>query len=182
MPEFPPADPHAPLQGTARHINQTELLIIIWTCFSVATVFVLLRLTVRWRQNRSLLADDYWIAAAWVCLLVMSVLQTEQMEYLWATVNLQSGRISPTPETIEKVAMLSRWQFPIIKLFWTVLWCVKASFLAVFYRLVQPFTWYRRLWILVTVFVVLAYLGSVISSILTCSPMSDYFKPGMSVQ
>lgn len=155
-----------------------SLLAIVWICFSVATFFVVLRLTVRWRQNHSLLPDDYWIIWAWMCLLTMASLQTKQMDSLWYITYLTAGRIPVTAEAATQTEDLTRWQFPIIKLFWTVLWSVKASFMAVFFRLVRPFTIHRRLWYFVAVFATLAYIGCWLASTLTCSPPSDYFRAG----
>ncbi|KAJ6445311.1 quinoprotein amine dehydrogenase beta chain-like protein [Purpureocillium lavendulum] len=158
----PQANPDAPLAGMASHVGRGELLAVVWTCFSIGTSFVALRLVVRVRQNGSLLPDDWCILFAWLCLLTMSILQTEQIGPLFYTTYLFAGRV----------------QFPIIKLFWTTLWAVKASFMAVFFRLVSPFPIHRRLWYGVALFTFLAYVGCVISSALTCSPPSDYFVAG----
>ncbi|GKT51421.1 uncharacterized protein ColSpa_11602 [Colletotrichum spaethianum] len=108
----------------------------------------------------------------------MTSLQTRQLDALYYTTYLSAGRIPVTTETGVKTEDLTRWQFPIIKLFWTILWSVKASFMAVFYRLVKPFTVRRRLWYCVAVFAFLAYIGCWLASALTCSPPSDYFKAG----
>ncbi|GAB1316818.1 Rhodopsin domain-containing protein [Madurella fahalii] len=172
------ANPYAPLPGAAQSIGETGLLAIVWVFFSTATIFVALRLTVRFRQNRSFLFDDYWIMFAWLCLLTMAILQTEQMPSLWYITYLGAGRITPDEDTIPRTEQLSRWQFPIIKLFWTVLWSVKASFMAVFFRFVKPFPILRRLWYCAAIFAFLAYVGCWLASSLTCSPPSDYFKAG----
>ncbi|KZL79571.1 hypothetical protein CI238_07244 [Colletotrichum incanum] len=172
------ANTDLPLTGAAQSINRQTLTAIIWICFSVASLFVALRLTVRWRQNHSFLADDYWIIWAWMCLLTMASLQTRQLDALYYTTYLSAGRIQVTAETVAKTEDLTRWQFPIIKLFWTVLWSVKASFMAVFYRLVKPFTVRRRLWYCIAAFAFLAYIGCWLASTLTCSPPSDYFQAG----
>ncbi|KAI1041774.1 hypothetical protein LB505_008419 [Fusarium chuoi] len=60
-------------------------------------------------------------------------------------------------------------------MFWIILWSVKASFLALFYPLVQPFSVVRRCWYGVSVFAALALIVCVICSVLTCSPPSNYF-------
>jgi hypothetical protein len=186
MEETPPAqlpaytaNPNAPLYGAAQTVSETGLLAIVWVAFSIATVFVALRLAVRLRQNRSLLFDDCWIIFAWLCLLTMGILQTLQMPYLWNMTYLSAGRILPDLDTPTRMEQMTRWQFPVIKLFWTTLWAVKASFLAVFFRLVKPFPVLRRLWYCVAVFAFLAYVGCWIASTLTCSPPLDYFKAGM---
>ncbi len=175
---LPQADPNAPLTGMAKHVGRQELLAVVWTCFSIGTSFVALRLVVRLRQNRALLADDWCILLAWLCLLTMSILQTEQIGPLFYTTYLVAGRVAPSAETGPITEQLTRWQFPIIKLFWTTLWSVKASFMAVFFRLVKPFPLHRKVWYGVAVFTFLAYVGCVIASALTCSPPSDYFVAG----
>ncbi|GKU04909.1 hypothetical protein FLAG1_07653 [Fusarium langsethiae] len=168
--------PDAPLFGAARTVDRHGLVTIIWVCFTIATLFVSLRLFVRWQQNRRFLADDCWIFFAWLCTLTMAILQTEQMEALWYMTHLQAGRIAYVPEVmLSQRHQLSKWQFPIIKLFWITLWSVKASFLAIFWRLVQPFIIIRRLWYFVCFFVASALVVCVVCSVFTCNTPSDYF-------
>ncbi|KAF4434125.1 hypothetical protein FACUT_7977 [Fusarium acutatum] len=177
MPTTPPLDPDAPLTGAARSVNRQGLIIIVWTCFTIATLFVSLRLFVRWLQNRRFLADDYWITWAWLCALTMAILQTEQMDSLWYMTYLQAGRVAYDPIELEfHRIQITRWQFPVIKLFWIILWSVKASFLALFYTLVQPFPVIRRCWYGVSVFAASALIVCIICSVLTCSPPSNYFQ------
>lgn len=174
----PPAPvPDAPLFGAARNIDRHGLVVIIWVCFTVATLFVSLRLFVRWRQNRRFLADDCWIFFAWLCTLTMAILQTEQMEALWYMTHLQAGRIAYEPEEmLAQRYQLAKWQFPIIKMFWIILWSVKASFLAIFWRLVQPFVIIRRMWYFVCFFTASALLVCVVCSVFTCNTPSSYFR------
>lgn len=168
----------APLSGAARSVSEGGLLAVVWVCFSVATLFVVMRLVVRFRGNHYFLGDDYWIMFAWMTLLTMAIIQTLQMPYLWYLTYLRAGRVVPDESTAHKAEQLTRWQFPIIKLFWTTLWSVKASFMTVFFRLVKPFPVIRRLWYCVAVIAALAYIGCWLSSALTCRPPSDYFKAG----
>lgn len=174
--ELPQADPNAPLSGAAATVDRQGLIAIVWSCFSIASCFLSLRLAVRWRQNARFLSDDYWMIWAWACMLTMAILQTEQMNSLWFMTNLGGGRILAAPEEIAaQNQQLTRWQFPIIKLFWIILWSVKASFMSIFYRLIRSFPLLRRLWYCVAVFAALALIGCVLASTLTCSPPSDYF-------
>ncbi len=177
------ADPNAPLPplpGAAGTVSEAGLLTIIWVFFSAATVFVALRLGVRFRQNHAFMVDDYWIMFAWSALLTMVVLQMEQRDSLWYVTYLSAGRVAFDESGIHRLEQLVRWQFPIIKLFWTVLWSVKASFMAVFFRLVKPFTILRRLWYFVAVFASMAFVACWLVSAFTCTPPGDYFKVGTS--
>lgn len=110
-------------------------------------------------------------------MLTMCILQTEQMDALWFMTYITAGRIAAEPQEIAAQSrQLTRWQFPIITIFWTVLWSVKAGFLTLFFRLIQSFRILRRLWYVVAVFATIAYIGCVLASTLTCDPPSDYFK------
>ncbi|KAF5639322.1 hypothetical protein F52700_4174 [Fusarium sp. NRRL 52700] len=118
----PSPDPNAPLTGAASSVDRQGLTIIVWTCFTIATLFVSLRLFVRWHQNRRFLADDYWITWAWLCTLTMAILQTEQMDSLWYMTYLQAGRVAYDPRELEyQRSQITRWQFPVIKMFWIIL-------------------------------------------------------------
>ncbi|KAJ4289311.1 hypothetical protein N0V88_007062 [Collariella sp. IMI 366227] len=173
------ANPNAPLSGVGGSIGgDPGLIAIVWVFFATATLFVGLRLSVRFRQHRSFLVDDYFIMFAWVCLLTMEILQMVQRPALWYFTYMRAGRVLPGAQSVYWQGQLKRWQFPIIKLFYTVLWSVKGSFLALFYRFVKPFTWLRRAWYCVATFVVLAYIGCFLQSALACNPPADYFVPG----
>ncbi|KAF4448383.1 hypothetical protein F53441_8191 [Fusarium austroafricanum] len=175
----PPANPNAPLTGASRHVDRQGLTAIVWVCFIVPTLFVFLRLFVRWHQNRRFLPDDYWIIFAWLCMLTMTALQTAQMDSLWYMTYLLAGRLSYDEKDIRAQHMeFARWQFPIINIFWIILWSVKASFLSIFYRLVQPFPIIRKLWYCVAVFAAISLVACIVSGALTCDPPSEYFNGG----
>lgn len=174
-------NPNIPLSGIAASIDRRGLLAIVWSAFLITTLFTFLRCFIRWRQNGRLFPDDIFIILAWLTLLTNSILQTQQMDALMYNVYLMAGRISlDDPNLVFYTEQLTRWEFPIITLFWTVLWLVKANFLAMFYQLVRPITFYRRLWYCVSVFTFLAYVGSVVASTMTCGNPRNYFIAGKS--
>jgi hypothetical protein len=118
------------------------------------------------------------VILAWITLLTQGIIEMQQQDSLWYTTYLTAGRISVGADTVHQAEQLVRWQFPLIKLFWTVLWCIKASFLALFFRLVKTLPVYRRVWYGIVGFCVIAYIGCWLASALTCSPPSDYFRAG----
>ena len=71
-----------------------------------------------------------------------------------------------------------RYEFNTIALFWTVLWGVKASFLALYWQLFQGLRVYQRWWYAVAVFFFGAYIGCWIASALNYHPASMYFHFG----
>lgn len=169
----------APLGGTANNVDRAGLVAIIWTCFGVATTFASARIAVRLHTSRRLQIDDWWIVLAWAAMLTMCIIETIAQDAVWYALGLLAGRFMPEMDSmVWDLEQLARWQFASIKLFFVCLWSVKASFLALFYRVVQPFTTRRRLWYVITTFVTLSFIGCVISSVLTCDPPSNYFKFG----
>ncbi|EED16080.1 conserved hypothetical protein [Talaromyces stipitatus ATCC 10500] len=63
-------------------------------------------------------------------------------------------------------------------LFPMVLWSVKFSLLALSKRVMyQQFEWIRA-WMVVVGLVILTYVGNWISTLYSCTPIQDYFRPG----
>ncbi|KAL2752045.1 hypothetical protein ACRALDRAFT_1083632 [Sodiomyces alcalophilus JCM 7366] len=171
----PEINPNNPLAGVGKSIDRDGFLVLLWVLFSIATLFFLLRLVVRWRQNSCFVVDDYCMSFAWICLVAYVALQMQQMDALWYMTYLRSHRIAESDDTPRQEYELLRWQFPLIVIFWTLLWSVKASFMAVYYSIIRPLTLYRRLWYGVAVITALSYIACWVSVLLTCDSPGDYF-------
>lgn len=163
----------------ADHISPSGLAGIVWSVFCVASVFVTARLSVRVYSHRALQTDDGWIILAWVVMLVMSAISTVQRDSIWFTYGAKEGRIHPSASELDlEREQLARWQFALVTLFWIALWSVKASFLAVFRQVTLPFKVQHRIWLGVTAFLSLAFLGCILCNVFSCSHPSDYFTAG----
>ena len=171
---------HAPLNGAARHLDSAGLIAIAWAGAGVAALFVTLRCLARYAELRRLHVDDYWMILALVILTVNAVLSTLQSPSLYYLENVGVGNVPTGAPLLREGNIYVKYEFVIIGLFWTVLWCVKASFLALFYRLFDGLPGYRRWWWAVVVFASLAYVGCWIASVYTCHPPSTYFHFGTS--
>ncbi|KAK1982977.1 hypothetical protein LZ30DRAFT_654553 [Colletotrichum cereale] len=174
------ANPNAVLFGAAQHINGPTLTAIGWSNASLSFVFLLLRLLVRWRRNRSLLPDDYWIILGWLCLLALALIQIEQIGPMYYLIHLQAGRLVPSSlqELIQQVERWLRWSYAMTYIYWTGLWAVKASILTIFFHLVSPVPMLRRAWYSVAVLTLLTYLGGWVAGSLTCNHFADFFVAG----
>jgi hypothetical protein len=161
---------------TVANISREGFCGILWSCFAVATLFVFTRLALRWRQNRRFLADDYWIVLAYTAYIVMANLMALQLDPLWRILG-EYGRFIELPdeETPADVRRLIRLLLPMLSMFWTVLWAVKASLLALFFPLVRRFRVQGPLWYCVAAVAILAYVGCWVSSILSCESSSYFF-------
>lgn len=78
------------------------------------------------------------------------------------------------------VSTFLKLQFAIIILFWTNIWAVKASFLAVYKGIIDQRLnpWKTRAWWAITMFTALSYMGCWITQFLSCQPFHTYFELG----
>jgi len=169
----------ARLQGAARGLARGGLVAVTWAGFSLACGFVLLRCHVRIKENRRLFSDDYWLLAALFFLAVNAILQTLQTPSLYYLIYASSGEAPAGKALMDEGNVYVRYQFAIILIFFTIIWSVKYSFLALYYRLFKGLTMYRGIWWVVVNFAALAYVGCWFASIWTCHPPSTYFDFGM---
>lgn len=153
------AGDEAKLQGTARHLDSQGLIAIGWVGVGLAAVFVALRCYARFTEMKRLHADDYWMLAALMFLTTNAILSTLQSPSLYYLVDVSVGRVPAGAPLLVQGNIYVRYEFVIIGLFWTVLWCVKASFLSLFYRLFDGLPNYRRLWWAVVLFSGTSYIG-----------------------
>ncbi|KAI6912940.1 hypothetical protein KC318_g1720 [Hortaea werneckii] len=184
------------LQGAARDLPPAGLIAVAWVGLVLAASLVGLRLYVRITENRTLQSDDYCLITALVLLLVNAILQTLQTQSLYYMVKNRAGQVPGGQQLVDQGNDYVRYQFAIIGLFWTVLWSVKASFLALYSRFFRSKPRYRRAWWCTVVFTALAYIGCWIASawvslkswvraatddwsfVQTCHPPSTYFQFG----
>ena len=108
--------------------------------------------------------------------LTFCVLETIQLPSLYYETAVLAGAIPVSADLIAYTEEYVKYEFPIIILFWTVLWCVKASFLALYSKLFRELPLYRRVWYILSIFVFLAYIGCITTLCLSCHPISGFFK------
>ncbi|KAG7283944.1 hypothetical protein NEMBOFW57_010302 [Staphylotrichum longicolle] len=171
MTDMAPTEPEENI-GALPH---KSLLILIWVCCGASFLLVALRTIIRLRSptSRQLVPwEDCWIFLALASLLTLCILETIQLPSLYYITGVLSGVIPITSAEviISQTEHYLRFQFPITILFWTVLWSVKAAFLALYWRLFRDLKWYRRAWFALAVFTFLAYGGCVTTLSLSCGP------------
>ncbi|KFY17143.1 hypothetical protein V492_00876 [Pseudogymnoascus sp. VKM F-4246] len=168
--------PSPPGMGLAGKLPERGLVIIVWVATGIAGCFVVARTAIRIKKIEKLHVDDYLIYTAFLVLIANAVLQTIQAPHCYNLARLVNGLSTLTEEeTVASGNIYLRYEFTIIGLFWTVLWLVKASFLAFFYKLFDGLQVYRRIWWVVVVFAFLSYVGCWIVSINVCHPAKNYF-------
>ncbi|KAK4184946.1 hypothetical protein QBC35DRAFT_33679 [Podospora australis] len=147
-----------------------SLLALIWTCFSTAFFLVFLRTFVRVRSGNRLTPDDYLMFLALTCLLSLCVLETIQLPSVYYITAVLAGAVPISEDIIARTEDYLRYQFPIVILFWSVLWSVKAAFLGLYWKIFRDLPVYRKVWYALAVFTFLAYGGCVVTLSLSCGP------------
>ncbi|KAI7231661.1 hypothetical protein KC330_g6287 [Hortaea werneckii] len=168
----------AELPGAASGLSPAGLIAVAWVGFAVAAWLVGLRLYARISENRTLRSDDYCLLLALSFLLANAILQTLQTQSLYYLVRYGAGQVPGGQQLKDHGNNYVRYQFAVIAIFWSVLWSVKASFLALYYRFFRSKTRYRTAWWCSVTFTALAYVGCWIASVWTCHPPSNYFNFG----
>ncbi|KAJ5566588.1 hypothetical protein N7535_008226 [Penicillium sp. DV-2018c] len=163
-----------PSQGMVTQLSVGGLIAITWVGAGLGILFTTARIAIRLIYIKRLLADDYFMLLALAFLVTNAVLQTLQAPHLFYLVLSTTG-----PDIVHHGLRYTYYEFAIIGLFWSVLWSVKASFLALFWMISEGLPRYRRVWWATIAFAVLAYIGCWIGSVYTCHPPSNYFKFGM---
>lgn len=178
--------------GLSSSLSISGMNAVVWTGVGIATCFVAARAWIRVVRAGRLAADDYLIFSAHLLLVINAVLQTIQNPDIYNVVTNAVRAVFYATNELDMDAAGSaefyvrgtrflKYEFTIIGFFWTILWLVKASFLAFFYVLFKGLPLYRRLWWGVVIFAFLAYAGCWIASVNNCHPAHMYFTFGMSL-
>jgi len=157
-------------------LPRQSLLAVVWTSFSIASLLVILRMAIRFKILSRLTLEDFWIFLALAALLTSCILQTIQLPSLYYLLATIAGIVPISTELIAAVQNYLRFEFAIMVLFWTVLWCVKASFLTLYFKLFQELPMYRRAWYILATLTLCAYVGCLITLSTSCHPISNFFK------
>ncbi|KAJ5531710.1 hypothetical protein N7527_005103 [Penicillium freii] len=160
-------------QGVVTKLSVNGLIAVTWVGAGLGILFTSARIAIRIVYVKRLLADDYFMLLALALLVMNAILQTLQAPHLYYVVLNMAG-----PDIVHHGLHYTYYEFAIIGIFWSVLWSVKASFLALFWIISNGLPRYRRVWWATTVFAALAYMGCWIASVCTCHPSSNYFKFG----
>lgn len=159
--------------GTLRH---PVMLAIIWSCFGAAFLIVTGRTAVRLKVVKTPSAEDYWILFGLAALLALCILETIQAPSLYYMTAVLEGKVLPSLDLIVHTERYLLYQFPITALYWTVLWSIKAAFLALYFKLFKELPVYRRVWYSLAFLTLLGYGGCWASFAFSCGNIDNFFK------
>lgn len=155
------------------HLPEYGLIAVAWVGTALGVIFAALRIFARLTRVKRLLADDYFVLSALAFHIVNAILHTIQVPSLYYIMENPRG-----PDIADQAVRYTRYQFGVIVIFWSVLWCVKGSFLALYYRLFDGLFLYRCVWYVIASVTVGMYIGCWMASVFACHPPSAYFKFG----
>ncbi|KAI9044340.1 uncharacterized protein KD926_000941 [Aspergillus affinis] len=160
-------------QGVANDLPARGLIAVTWVGVALGILFAGTRILIRMRRMNRLLVDDYFVLLALAFLITNAALQTIQTPHLYYTALTPTG-----PEIEYHGNQYVRYEFAIIGLFWSVLWSIKGSFLALFWKLTEGIPRYRWACCGVGTFAMAAYTVCWMLLALSCHPPQDYFHFG----
>ncbi|CAH0038138.1 unnamed protein product [Clonostachys solani] len=116
-------------------VSQTTFMAITWTATWFSFLMLVMRVAIRLRTLRKLLADDYLVIAAWLMLLTSASLWQDRIGAMYWMYDIQTGERPPSLDFIDVygrfLPLVVAWNI----LFYSCLWAVKFSFMLFFRRL-----------------------------------------------
>ncbi|KAI9683897.1 MAG: hypothetical protein M1829_004232 [Trizodia sp. TS-e1964] len=153
-------------------ITPAQVWATLWTLTGLATISVSARLTIRIIKFHRLYADDYFCIAGLIMLISLASMSELTVPLLVLFDSITAGVKFPPPDFFEKGTLYFRLQFAFAILFWSSLYSLKASFLALFYRISAADRLHNKvqliLWRIVVASCVISYIGSVITFPIYC--------------
>ena len=147
---------------------------------AISIAFVIFRSIARWIKIRRFpyAPEDIAIYIALSAFVIQCALYMAAMPTLYNALEVEAGRMAPYASLpADLVAMLKEF-LAVLIFFWLTLWAVKCSLLLMFKRLTVGLPFYERLWWCVMVFVILTFIGTVISDFTSCHSMHAWFTAG----
>ena len=135
------------------------------------------RIFVRITRQSRLHADDYVFLLGVALYFTLAALYIADLPHLYAFLDYTSGEVAFQPEVLDQYAAMMKINFAVTSFFWAVLWCVKASLLLFFRRIIKYTNWMYAWWI-IAAFTTLTFVGCIISQATSCDSVHDFITLG----
>ncbi|EGD91714.2 hypothetical protein H112_00827 [Trichophyton rubrum D6] len=157
----------------ARKIGRNGLLISVWTLFAVTTLLLISRFAIRLRVHRQLFWDDILAGLAYIFLLCHNILATLAAPTIYLLLDLFTDNHGfMQPDILGKIDRLVKLVLSSNFLFRICIYLVKASLLALLWRLFRSLPKFRRAWLGIIVVTVIGFALSMILPPVACSDFS----------
>ncbi|KAK2734217.1 hypothetical protein FQN57_001738 [Myotisia sp. PD_48] len=156
----------------ASNIPRHTLSITIWVFFGLVTVLLICRLGIRGWFHRRLFWDDIFAIIAFFLLLVENILITVAKRPVYMLLDVYQGMPQP-PDFHDQVTDMIKLMFSHNFIFITCIYAVKASLLALLWRLIEGLPHFRKGWWGITILSSVCYLITIIFAPITCSTLKS---------
>ncbi|DAA73504.1 TPA_exp: Uncharacterized protein A8136_4685 [Trichophyton benhamiae CBS 112371] len=154
----------------ARKIGRNGLLISVWTLFAITTLLLISRFAIRLRVHRQLFWDDILAGLAYIFLLCHNILATLAAPTIYLLLDLFTDNHGfMQPDILGKIDRLVKLVLSSNFLFRICIYLVKASLLALLWRLFRSLPKFRRAWLGIIVVTVIGFALSMILPPVACS-------------
>jgi hypothetical protein len=104
------------------------------------------RLAVSILRPKKILWEDAWLLAAYVFFMVVAILYQVVSPTMFRLEALADGKLEPYPTILDDALFIQKIFFVVTSGLWFTLWCVKASLLALYKRLMTGVKLYIMFW------------------------------------
>lgn len=147
--------------------------ISVWTLFAVTTLLLISRFAIRLRVHRQLFWDDILAGLAYIFLLCHNILATLAAPTIYLLLDLFTDNHGfMQPDILGKIDRLVKLVLSSNFLFRICIYLVKASLLALLWRLFRSLPKFRRAWLGIIVVTVIGFALSMILPPVACSDFS----------
>ncbi|KAK2737958.1 hypothetical protein FQN57_007312 [Myotisia sp. PD_48] len=153
------------------NINSKAVLITIWVLFGVTLGLLIARLAIRLRVHLRLFWDDIFASLGFAFLLIQNVLIIFILPRVFMVAHYLAGNIDRPANFDSQIAVMLKLSLAINIMFATSIYLVKASVLALLWRIVENLANFRRSWWAVMILVILSYLVSVALEPIACAKL-----------
>ncbi|EFR03427.1 hypothetical protein MGYG_06424 [Nannizzia gypsea CBS 118893] len=156
-----------------KHIPRVPLLIILWSFFALTTVVIIFRIAIRIWLQRRLFWDDAFCLAGYAGQIAQMVMVTVVSPLIYIHLEGFSGK-RPPPEYGVKITKMIRLVYAHNVVFTASLYCIKGSFLALYWRLIRDLSDYRKAWWAVAVFCMISLIINAALFPVGCSTLEAF--------
>ncbi|CAI7587896.1 unnamed protein product [Penicillium glandicola] len=150
-------------------VPESVFLGVLWALTGTSFTFVVFRIYAQVTSFRQLFLDDFLVIVAWIIILTAAIIWQVEGKVLYELYAISAGKKPFTVEFLPKYNKFMRFNAPFEILFYSALWCVKFSFMALFYRISAKIRSLRIWWFVVLFCTASVYIASVADIEYKCS-------------
>ncbi|KAJ5420449.1 hypothetical protein N7465_002968 [Penicillium sp. CMV-2018d] len=159
----------AEIDDQRSRVPESVFLGVVWALTGMSFIFVVIRVYAQLTSFRRLFLDDFLVVLAWVIILTAAVIWQILGKILYDLYAISAGTKQFTLEFLPRYNTFMRFNAPFEILFYSALWCVKFSFMALFFRISAKVKSLRIWWFVVLFCTASVYIASVADIEWKCS-------------